>query len=175
GQPERPYDVTGWTLPLQMGVRTVEIGKAFEAKATRLAAVPRSQARIVGVKDPRSYVLLAGTNDDYRLINRLQKRRVNLGWEQVGLGEAWPAGSVTISRTAEVDKALPALLDGLSVTLKGMAADYRPERTPAPRLALYQPWAPSMDEGWTRLVLEQFEFEFKSLHNEDVRAGKLRE
>jgi hypothetical protein len=43
------------------------------------------------------------------------------------------------------------------------------------RLGLYQPWVPSMDEGWTRLVLERFGFPYTTLHNADVRAGRLRE
>ena len=41
--------------------------------------------------------------------------------------------------------------------------------------ALYQPWVPSMDEGWTRLVLEKFGFPYTTLHNADIRAGSLKE
>ena len=29
--PERPYDIAGWTLPLQMGVRTITVVHPFEA------------------------------------------------------------------------------------------------------------------------------------------------
>ena len=32
GPIERPYDVTGWTLPLQMGVEAIEVAKAFDAR-----------------------------------------------------------------------------------------------------------------------------------------------
>ena len=32
-----------------------------------------------------------------------------------------------------------------------------------------------MDEGWTRWVLEQYEFAVTSIHNDDIRAGKLRQ
>ena len=32
-----------------------------------------------------------------------------------------------------------------------------------------------MDEGWTRWLLEKYEFLYTSLHNADVKAGKLRE
>jgi hypothetical protein len=32
-----------------------------------------------------------------------------------------------------------------------------------------------MDEGWTRWVLEQYEFPYTTLHNAEVRAGKLRD
>jgi hypothetical protein len=43
----------------------------------------------------------------------------------------------------------------------------------SPRVGLYQSWTASMDEGWTRWVLEQYEFAPKTLHNEDILAGKL--
>jgi hypothetical protein len=40
-----------------------------------------------------------------------------------------------------------------------------------PRIALYQPWGSNMDEGWTRWVLEQFGFEYTTLHPQDIRAA----
>ena len=41
---------------------------------------------------------------------------------------------------------------------------------------MYQPWTGgNMDEGWTRWVLEHYEFNLTSIHNADVRAGKLRQ
>lgn len=39
-----------------------------------------------------------------------------------------------------------------------------------PRIGLYQPWSGSMDEGWTRWLLEQYGFEFLSVHPEDFRS-----
>ncbi|MEJ7813486.1 MAG: M14 metallopeptidase family protein [Gemmatimonadaceae bacterium] len=39
GPPERPYDVAGWTLPLQMGVRTVQVDSAFTAPRTTPVAI----------------------------------------------------------------------------------------------------------------------------------------
>jgi ribosomal protein S18 acetylase RimI-like enzyme len=44
-----------------------------------------------------------------------------------------------------------------------------------PRVGLYRSWTASMDEGWTRWVLERYEFEFEALYDADVRAGQLRE
>ena len=46
---------------------------------------------------------------------------------------------------------------------------------PRPRVGLYRPWDPSMDEGWTRWLLEAYGFEFESLYNAEVRAGALRD
>ena len=43
-----------------------------------------------------------------------------------------------------------------------------------PRVGLYRPWRVSMDEGWTRWVLERFRFRFESLRNAEIHAGDLR-
>jgi hypothetical protein len=48
-------------------------------------------------------------------------------------------------------------------------------KMPPPRTALYQPWTASMDEGWTRFVLDEFKFRYATIHNAEVRAGNLRE
>jgi hypothetical protein len=44
-----------------------------------------------------------------------------------------------------------------------------------PRVGLYRPWAPSIDEGWTRWILEEYGFAPITLRNGDVQAGHLRE
>ncbi len=43
------------------------------------------------------------------------------------------------------------------------------------RIGLYRPWVASIDEGWTRWILEQYQFPFTSLYNADIRGGHLRE
>jgi hypothetical protein len=43
-----------------------------------------------------------------------------------------------------------------------------------PRIALYQAWTAPMDEGWTRWLLEQFGFQYTTVHNSDIQAGGLR-
>ena len=48
-------------------------------------------------------------------------------------------------------------------------------RLARPRIGLYRPWNPSMDEGWTRWLLEMYDFDFTSLRNADVLAGGLRD
>jgi hypothetical protein len=43
-----------------------------------------------------------------------------------------------------------------------------------PRIALYRSWMSSMDEGWTRWILEQFAFDYARLTNPQILAGGLR-
>ncbi|OQX94764.1 hypothetical protein B6I21_08970, partial [candidate division KSB1 bacterium 4572_119] len=42
------------------------------------------------------------------------------------------------------------------------------------RVGLYKPWRASMDEGWTRLLLERFEFNLVSVTNEMIKEGNLK-
>ena len=44
-----------------------------------------------------------------------------------------------------------------------------------PRIGLYKSFIPTMDEGWTRWLLEQFGFEYASVGNKDIQAGGLRQ
>jgi hypothetical protein len=50
--------------------------------------------------------------------------------------------------------------------------DVRPLRQP--RVALYKSYVPSMDEGWTRWLLEQFGFAYTNIENKDIQADNLR-
>ncbi len=44
-----------------------------------------------------------------------------------------------------------------------------------PRIGLYRPWSASMDEGWSRWLLEEYDFEFANVRNAAIQAGGLRE
>ena len=43
------------------------------------------------------------------------------------------------------------------------------------RVGLYQPYTASMDEGWTRLLLENYAFDFKSIVNKDFKNKKMKD
>jgi hypothetical protein len=186
GPPEAPYDTAGWTLPLQMGVRAVSVNQPFESVAIKLQAVDMPQGKLTGsTEDISSYVVRAGINDNYRLINRLFRANVPIQvissrdrWEDI-TGMEVPCGSMFISDVNKVAGAMPDLLGGISAVLTGVQQKYSDvepalANMPSPHLGLYQPWTASMDEGWTRLVLDNFEFAYTSVHNAEIRAGNLK-
>ena len=43
-----------------------------------------------------------------------------------------------------------------------------------PKVGVYKSYLASMDEGWVRYVLEQFDVPYTSIENKDVRAGNLK-
>jgi hypothetical protein len=44
-----------------------------------------------------------------------------------------------------------------------------------PRIAIYEPWWPLMDAGWTRWVFDEYGVEYAVLRDADARAGGLRD
>jgi hypothetical protein len=186
GPPEAPYDMAGWTLPLQMGVRSVSVNQPFESQASKLDVVTLPQGRIIELPEQAGgYVVQAGSNDNYRLINRLFKANISVKiislpkeWKDI-TGMEMPCGSLFIPDANNVAKAAPKILKGISTSLSGVQQEYSHVKAACksivqPRLALYQPWTASKDEGWTRLVLDNFEFAYTSLHNAEIRAGNLK-
>ncbi len=112
GEAEAPYDVAGWTLPLQMGVENYEVW-------------------------------------DIRDLERFRN---------------------TLKPVANIDQVRIVL--NLKPNAQPFAKMPNPLKTD-PQIGLYKPFASSMDEGWTRLVLDSFQIPYTSLSNEDFRQNRL--
>ena len=41
------------------------------------------------------------------------------------------------------------------------------------RIAIYRSWNPSMDEGWTRFIFDQYQIPFTVIGDREVHAGNL--
>ena len=185
GPAEAPYDIAGWTFPLLMGVKSTAIKDSFYCNAQKLEKIPFPQGKIIGSKSADYFLVKAGGNNDYSLINRFYNSgisfRIYTGSPAWSLnGEDVPAGSYVIFANRKAQKALPGLLKGLSTNLIALnnldeAVETSLTKAIRPRVALYKPWTASMDEGWTRLVLDNFEFNYTNIDNAQIRAGSLME
>lgn len=81
---------------------------------------------------------------------------------------------------------LPLLLNVQAVAVKNtFEVEAKPEPTAMviqsrvrssgdTRVAIYKNYLASMDEGWTRWLFDQYKFEFKSLLQDEARAGNLK-
>jgi hypothetical protein len=164
--PEPPYDVTAWSLGMLLGVDHVFVRRplADGVKLTRLDKAPRLAGSVIG-NGPRFAFDYRGP-DAAKAINRLLKdgARVSLKGDQV----------LVLSAPRKALDGVAADL-GLQIrTADATAVAGAPLK--APRVGMYSPWTGgNMDEGWTRWVLEQYDFGNTTLHNADIRAGRLRE
>jgi hypothetical protein len=165
--PEPPYDVTAWSLGMLLGVDHVFAHKPLPdaLKLTKLDAAPALDGKVTG-NGPRFMFDYRGP-DAAKAINRLLKDGARLSLDK---SRVWV--------TSAPRKSLDAVASELGLQIK--AAEGTPAAgalaIKAPRVGMYSPWTGgNMDEGWTRWVLEQYDFNLSTLHNADIRAGKLRD
>jgi hypothetical protein len=199
GPAEPPYDVAGWTLPMQMGVGYSEAVHRFEVQMDPVESVDfwngAAPARGAGPATADRVYIPPNTNNSYALVNDLLKQPENytvsrlLQPVETG-GAKYQAGGFVVeaahgnrpgrnssdnqSTSGEIAARAAKLGVDLLTFPKPEAA--RTQSLPPisrPRLAVYRSWAPSMDEGWTRWVLEQFGFDYKTVTDADVRTGNL--
>ena len=148
GQP--PYDVAGWTLPLLLGVRRVELMEepdvalrsVTDAEQALAGFVPALQRPLADVRDSDSWT------EAFARLGEGRPVAVGVAEDAVGRMHLDPTGG-------EPDAEAYQTIDG------------------APRIGVYAPWRGSMDEGWLRWVFDEFGVPYVRVRNEMIRAGDL--
>ncbi len=180
GPLKTPYDVVGHTLPFLMGVDAVKADEPFDAE-TKLAKEITKPSPVIDLKKGALFCAWGHeSNDDIVAANRLLEKGYEIFWaaeEFTSGGTLYPEGTMLVRCSDHTEDDLKAVSKNLFVCFKGIAEDPGIEvySFRKPRIGLYKSWTASMDEGWTRFVLEQFEFPYQSLFDKDIRAGNLAE
>ena len=162
----KPYDVASWSLPLTMGVDVVEAKTPLTGSFEPIteALWPRTA---VTADDAEGVAIPAGADALYTAVNRLLTEGTPVSRDR-RTGDVWIDYS-------EVDQTLfTELADELH--LPTIEADVKPATLvpiSSQRVGLFKPWIASMDEGWTRWVLEQYDFPMVNLANEQIRSGEF--
>ncbi len=163
----RPYDVAAWSLPLMMGV---EVAHAVLPAGTQ----PYTPAA-AGASAPGGVTALVPGVESARALNaalRSSGKVTRLPHAATTAEGVWSAGTAFLDGAASA-AAARVLPPGVTLApVSSAPAGARPLATP--RVGLYKPWAPSMDEGWTRFLLEQYGFAPVSLDNAMLKKGGLR-
>ena len=161
GPPTPPYDNAGWTLAFQMGVQFDRIMEPFSGpfeKVTEWNVRPTPSRR---PNSAGSIVIDRHQNDAYRAVNRaltIKNAFVTATPEAFYLGGAQEA-----IYKATADLGLTTRVDDVAARLS-----IRP-----PRIGLWDQYGGSMPSGWTRWILEQFEFPFRRVFAQELDAGNL--
>jgi hypothetical protein len=167
-----PYDVASWSLPLSMGVEVVEANEPVSGSFQKLSVPIWPQPTIDD--SAAGHIIPASADSAYTAINRLlaEGKTVNRFATDSQAGQR---GAIYLASRDVKPKLLRAIADELHLPVipvsEQPAADMRPVR--ASRVGLFKPWVASMDEGWTRFVLENYEFPVVSLANEQIRSGEF--
>jgi hypothetical protein len=171
--PSPPYDVAGWSLGMQMGVETNFIKDPFEADLELLERVDLPPGEISGTGS--AYILSHKPNNSLVAVNRLLKRGFQVTWAKTEVmvdNRSYSPGAIFVQGGSDLPEVMAEVTRSLGIDAKACRMpDVEALTIGAPRTALYQPWGGNMDEGWTRWLLEEFEFPYTTIHPEDLRAG----
>jgi hypothetical protein len=173
GPPKTPYDLAGWTLPLQMGVEAHKITESFDVKAEALDGFAKAPAGKVE-EGKFAYAVSHRDNASALAVNRLLTDGARVHW----LGETTDdleEGTILVENNSSAQTTVSQLAQATGLDF--VAVNARPEAQlhtlEKPKVGLYKSWDANMDEGWTRWLLDQYEFVYDTLHDEDVRSGNL--
>jgi hypothetical protein len=176
----RPYDVAGWTLPAQMGVDVRAIDRPFVMPVmSRVWTAMVGPNRVWGEPKPSYYVIDARGTNGALAINRLTAAGAKVTWTSSELeidGYTYAPGSLVVANS----KSLPPVIEMIATELGLRATGTKRKPSAgtavigAERIGLYKPWIENADEGWTRLLLDQYEFRYSTISDAEVSAGNLR-
>ncbi|HEX5759110.1 MAG TPA: M14 metallopeptidase family protein [Thermoanaerobaculia bacterium] len=172
-----PYDVTSWSLPLAMGVAVEE---AAEPLAERFPEVREPEWPGGEVAAGAGGWLIPHAADSaFTALNRLLAGGKRVYWLRQALpggaaggarGDLYvPADAATAAELSRLSREARVPVVPLAAAPQGPAYRVRPVR-----VGLYKPWVASMDEGWTRFLLERYGFPLESLDNAELRKGTFR-
>ncbi len=165
-----PYDVTSWSLPLSMGVAVFEAAEPLVGDVAPLVEPAWPEAAIEA--SAAGHVIPHAAHSAFRAMNRLLADGRNVYWLARADGTAAP-GDIYLPAGAIATADLAALQAELHfpVAPAPQAPAGSHWKVAGARVGLYKPWVASMDEGWTRFVLERHEFPFVNVSNEEIRSG----
>ncbi|WP_446744116.1 M14 family zinc carboxypeptidase [Silvibacterium acidisoli] len=170
-----PYDVTGWTLPMQMGVKvdavTDPVEDAQRANLERVNRIETPKSAVEGAGPV--YALSHKPNASFEAVNDILAAGGNVGFsrEAVDTSEGPELGAFLVSGIGHASL-LPIVEKYGLVATSVRGGESLPIHKA--RVGLYRPWQPSIDEGWTRWILEKYGFAPESIYNAGMKAGNLR-
>ncbi len=182
GPPIQPYDITGWTLAMQMGVKYDRILDGFDGPFTKVSGLlPPPPASVSGVTSttPAGYLISHEINNSFIVVNRLLKAGADVYWlktevsadgRDLGTGAIWvPSSSAAGPVLNRAAKELGVAAHAVAKAPAGEALKLKPIR-----IALLDQYGGSMPSGWTRWLFEQYEFPFQVVYPPALDAGDLK-
>jgi Zinc carboxypeptidase len=178
--PTAPYDMAGWTLAYQMAVQFDRLLDGFDGPFEEIKDfLPPPPAHVTGAEGAVGFFLDTRTNDAFRAVNRLLKAGEDVRRLQetfTGAGTTQPAGTFFVMRRPATLPLLESLAVELGTRFVGspVAPGQKAVRLRPVRVGLWDRYGGSMPSGWTRWLLEQFEFPFRLVFVPELDRGGLR-
>jgi hypothetical protein len=181
GPPTPPYDNAGWTLAFQMGIKFDRILDGFDGPFESIAVASPPPGRISGAAEPAGF-LVTHQNDAFTSVNRLLKAGEDVYWPRdrragaaSGVGGSGGIGAMYIAAKPTTRAILQRAAADLGLNFVGVATSPSTEalKLRPVRIGLWDRYGGSSASGWTRWILERYEFPFELTYAQRLDAGNL--
>jgi len=179
GPPIAPYDNAGYTLSYQMGIEFDRILDDVKGPFEKIEGLAKPLAgKVINSKNAKGFLLSHKINDAAIVTNRLLAAKHQIYWLTSPLeinGKTYPVGTIYIKAKSSSLKLLEEMSVELGLSFEGVASEpvSAALQISAPRIALWDTYGGSMPSGWTRWILEQYEFPFEVVYPKALDAGDL--
>ncbi|MEO0477841.1 MAG: M14 metallopeptidase family protein [Planctomycetota bacterium] len=178
GDPVRPYDSSGWTLSMQMGVEVIRVREALEYEgewideveiAFPAADLPKAQAGwLIDCRDSNAAIL----------VNRLGEVGVEVSVVESPLvidGGKLPPGAFFIPNSTDAVRVLETGCGELGLECIPLDGAPSVSQRPigSPRVGVLDVYGGHMATGWTSWALGEFEFDYEVIHPFEVENGDV--
>ncbi len=147
------------------------MGVGFDTDATAVGIVPLP-GRTTG--SGSSLAVDPAQNNSFRAINQARGEGASVRFEPGTPGEGGSPGASGRYVISGVSRSSANQM----VRDLALRAEWTGSSSGAPvrsRIALYRPWRPSMDQGWSRWLLDSYDFDYARITNGDLHSGNLRD
>ncbi len=178
GPPLAPYDNAGWTLALQMGIDFARALDGVTGPTEKITADTLTMPAGTVANAPASggWIIDHRVNDSFAAVNRILRSGGDVYVVKTASAGV-PAGSFFVPAGGNVRQTLDAIARERGVTFTATSAKPTAGATKlsAKRIALVDRYGGSMPSGWTRFIMERFEFPFEVVYPQTLDAGNLRQ
>lgn len=179
GPPVKPYDITGWTLPFQMGVSVDRINHTFKAESAKINGISETASDQATSNPGYGYAVSHRLNNNVKLVVRLlesgQKVYETASAFKDG-NRAYPAGTYIVPGNPTVSQLFREFPSAPEADIApiGKQPAVEMQLLKMGEIGLYKSWIANIDEGWTRWLLKkEYGFVVDTLHDADIRNADL--
>ena len=180
GAPRPPYDVTGYNLAYSMGIKYDRILDGFECPCEKLPDLaPVPAGKVAQAPSGGGYLLSHQVNDSFVAVNRLLKANEEVLWLKAPVtanGKTYPIGTMFIPAKPTTQAIVQKVATDKGLTFDALAQlpnGVETMKLKPVRIGLWDQYGGSMPSGWTRWILEQYEFPFEVVYPQTLDAGNL--
>jgi len=174
GDPIRPYDMTTDNISEFMGVRVDPVGSPVVAALTPVTRMIDSSGTLS--EGSAGYVLDGRLNDAFEAVNRLFAAGASVSRASTD-GDGYRRGDFLVGTGVDLafvrEVAEETGVDFMPLAGAPGSGTYPLSQQ---RIGLFQRYyGGNMDEGWTRWLLEDFEFPYSTIMDDEILRGDLHE